>query len=145
MIRIILFLVLFLSIQTLCFGSSVKVISKHSVDDTVKLYEKALKTAEVPLLLERSFKKKLPGGFSRMGKELQFSNPFYGWSLGECHRGLRKDKPMSTKVYKDTNGQVWLEYVSPQDHVNSFGVIECGNETDKVRRILSGFADSATE
>ncbi|HFE39603.1 MAG TPA: hypothetical protein ENK06_14510 [Gammaproteobacteria bacterium] len=145
MIRIILIIVLFLFVHTSSFGSSVKVISKYGLEDTVKRYESALKAAEVPLLKEKPFKKTLPGGFSNAGKALEFSNPFYGWTLGECHRGLRKDKPMMTRIYKDTRGQVWVEYTAPESRVNAFGVIECGNETDKVRRVLDGFADSATE
>lgn len=145
MIKSIVFLALFSFSQTSIFASPVKVVSKHSLEDTVRLYEKALKAAKVPVLQEKVFEQSLPGGFSRSGKEIQFSNPFYGWNLGECHRGLRKDIPMTAKVYTDTNGQVWLEYMQPETSINSFGVIECGNETDKVRRALGGFANSATD
>jgi len=145
MMKGIVFLALFLFSQTSIFASPVKIVSKHSLEDTVKLYAEALEAAKVPVLDKKSFEKSLPGGFSLKGKEIKFSNPFYGWNLGECHRGLRKDIPMTAKVYKDTNGQVWLEYMQPEDSVNSFGVIECGNETDKVRRALGGFANSATD
>lgn len=145
MIKSIVFFALFSFSQSSVFALPVKVVSKHSLEDTVKLYEHALTEAKVPVLKQNSFKQNLPGGFSRKGKEIKFSNPFYGWNLGECHRGLRKDMPMTTRVYKDTNGKVWLEYMAPEDTINSFGVIECGNETDKVRRALGGFADSATD
>jgi len=144
-IKGIVFLALFSFSQTAVFASPVKIVSKHSLEDTVKLYSEALEAAKVPVLDKQSFEKSLPGGFSLKGQEIKFSNPFYGWNLGECHRGLRKDIPMTAKVYKDTNGQVWLEYMQPEDSVNSFGVIECGNETDKVRRALGGFANSATD
>ena len=143
--RSYLCLFLLLLIQHTASATPVKIVSKHSLDDTVKLYASALQQAQVPVLSRKSFEQKLPGGFSRQGQEIKFSNPFYGWSLGECHRGLRKDKPMTTRVWKDNNNQVWLEYMQPDNYVNSFGVIECGNETDKVRRALSGFADSATD
>ena len=135
----------FQSIVSTVSATPVKLPSKHNVEETVKLYQQALETAKVPVLNEKTFQKQLPGGFSHKGKEIQFSNPFYGWNLGECHRGLRKDIPMTTRVYKDTNGQVWLEYMQPESTINDFGVIECGNETDKVRRALGAFADSATD
>ncbi len=145
MIRGILVVVLMLFFQASVVASQVKVASKHSVEDTVKLYEKALNSAKIPLVGGKPFKKNLPGGFLRTGKEIQFINPFYGWSLGECHRGVRKDQPMKTQVYKDSNGQVWLEYAKPENHVNSFGVIECGNETEMVNQALGSFADAATD
>lgn len=145
MIKGIVCLALFLVSQASIFASPVKLVSNHSLEDTVKRYEGALEAAKVPVLQQKAFEKSLPGGFSLKGKEIHFSNPFYGWNLGECHRGLRKDIPMTAKVYQDTNGQVWLEYMQPEDSINSFGVIECGNETDKVRRALGGFANSATD
>jgi len=145
MINVILVIVLMLFFQNLVFASQVKVASKHSVEDTVKLYEKALNAAKVPLLAGKPFKKNLPGGFLRTGKEIQFTHPFYGRSLGECHRGVRKDQPMKTLIYQDANGQVWLEYAKSENQMNSFGVIECGNETEMVNQALGSFADAATD
>lgn len=145
MIRKILVVVVFISLPVVSMASPVKVSSKHSVESTVERYASALKAADIPLLSETTHKKNLPGGFSRTERLIQFTHPFYGRSLGECHRGVRKDLPMTTKIYKDGAGQVWVEYVTPEEAVNKFGVIECGNEVDTVRRVLGGFADSATE
>lgn len=145
MMRSILLVTILISLPVVSVASSVKVISKHSVDDTVKRYADALKAADVSILSEKNQKKNLPGGFSRTEKEIQFTSPFYGRSISECHRGERKDRPMTTKIYKDGAGQVWLEYATPEGSVNEFGVIECGNEVDTVRRVLGGFADAATE
>lgn len=143
--RVMFLLVIFVLTPAVSVASQVKVISKYSVEDTAIKYAKALVMADVPVLSEETRKKNLPGGFSRTEKEIQFRNPFYGASIGECHRGLRKDRPMSAKVYKDGGGKVWLEYSNPESYVNEFGVIECGNEADEVRRALGRFADSATE
>ena len=145
MMRSIFLASIFISLSAVSVASPVKVISKHSVDDTVKRYSEALKAADIPVLSEKIHKKNLPGGFSRTEKEIQFTSPFYGRSIGECHRGERKDRPMTTKIYKDGAGQVWLEYATPVGAMNEFGVIECGNEVDTVRRVLGGFADAATE
>jgi len=143
--KFLLFLVVFLFVHAAQAGSTVRVESKNNLQATTKLYLDALKSANVPLREKKTFTQKLPGGFSREGEEIIFTNPFYGWHLGECHRGERKDKPMTTRIFKDNNGHVWLEYTQADAWINEFGVIECGNENDMVRRVLTGFADAATE
>ena len=130
---------------TAALAATIKVESKNGLKITANRFVDALTKAGVPVREQKMIKKSLPGGFSQSGKEIVFSNPFYGWSLGECHRGLRKDVPMTAKIWKGTAGQVWLEYDAPEAGMNSFGVIECGNETDKVRRALDAFVDAAVE
>ena len=126
-------------------GSTIKVQSKQDVAVTESRFLEVLKKAEVPVQSASEFEKKLPGGFALKGKEIKFTNPYYGWNLGECHRGERKDKPLTARIWRDNQQRVWLEYTAPEDFVNQFGVIECGNEMDKVRNTLDGFADAATE
>ena len=130
---------------TAVFAATIKVESKNNLKVTASRFINALNKAGVPVRDQKMVKKALPGGFSQSGKEIIFSNPFYGWNLGECHRGLRKDKPMTAIVWKGTAGQVWLEYDAPDAGMNSFGVIECGNETDKVRGALGAFVDAAVD
>jgi len=139
------FLLLILSCSSVLNAATVKVESKNNLKDTATRFIAALKDAQVPVREQKTINKSLPGGFSQKGKEIVFSNPFFGWSLGECHRGLRKDKPMKATVWQGTNGQVWLEYNQPDAMVNSFGVIECGNETDKVQQALDAFVDAAVD
>ena len=127
------------------YAAKVKVESKYDLNSTAERFIQALSKAEVPIRAQKKVKKSLPGGFSIEGKEIIFSNPFYGWNLGECHRGLRKDVPMKADIWKDTTGKVWLEIEEPEAKVNAFGVIECGNETDKVKRALDAFVDAAVE
>lgn len=126
-------------------GSEIKVLSQHDIEVTQNRYIEALKQADIPIRATREFKEDLPGGFARTGKEIEFSNPYYGWKLGECHRGERKDKPLKARIWEDNKHRVWLEYTAPEAEVNKFGVIECGNEADLVRKTLIEFADSATE
>ena len=132
-------------VSTTVLAATVKVESKNNLKVTVDRFVEALTKADVPVRDEQMVKKSLPGGFSQSGKKIVFSNPFFGWNLGECHRGLRKDEPMTATIWKGASGQVWLEYDAPEASVNSFGVIECGNETDKVRRALDAFADAAID
>lgn len=142
---ILIFFSVFSFISTVTVASTVKVESKNDLTLTVSRFVDALSKAGVPVRGQKTIKKTLPGGFSQSGKEIIFSNPFYGWNLGECHRGLRKDTPMIAKIWQNASGQVWLEYDAPDAKVNSFGVIECGNETDKVRNSLGAFVDAAVE
>ena len=135
----------FFSVSSFAFAAPIKVESKNDLKLTASRFVDALSKAGIPIRDQKMIKKSLPGGFSQTGKEIVFSNPFYGWNLGECHRGLRKDKPMKAQVWKGAAGQVWLEYDAPVASTNSFGVIECGNETDKVLRALDAFANAATE
>jgi len=134
-----------LSISSFASAAIVKVESKNDLKVTANRFASALTKAEVPIHEQKMIKQSLPGGFSRTGKEIVFSNPFFGWNLGECHRGLRKDKPMKARIWKGTTGQVWLEYDAPEAKVNAFGVIECGNETDKVQRALDAFVNAAVD
>ncbi len=143
-IRLVLLLSLFVS-SVVFAGAPVKVLSQHDFKDTESRYLEALKQAQIPILDTREFQEALPGGFSRKGKIIEFSNPYYGWHLGECHRGERKDKPLSARIWQDNNNHVWLEYTRPEPRINQFGVIECGNETDLVNRKLMEFAQIATE
>ena len=144
-VLILLSFSVFSFVSTNTYASTVKVESKNDLKLTASRFVEALSKAGVPVRGQKMINKSLPGGFSQTGKEITFSNPFYGWNLGECHRGLRKDKPMTAKIWKGTAGQVWLEYEAPDAGMNSFGVIECGNETDKVRSALDAFVDAATD
>jgi len=125
--------------------SKIKIESKHSLEETSKRYVSALSSAEIPVRGQKEITQKLPGGFSRNIKEIEFSNPYFGWNLGECHRGVRKDEPFKTRIWKDNRNKVWIEYSQPEVTVNKFGVIECGNETDLVQKALDSFADAAAE
>jgi len=126
-------------------AATIQVESKNDLNLTASRFVEALSKAGVPVRGQKSIKKILPGGFAQSGKAIIFSNPFYGWNLGECHRGLRKDTPMTAKIWQNASGKVWLEYDAPEASVNAFGVIECGNETDKVRDALAAFVEAAVE
>lgn len=143
--KLLVFSLLLLGSQVVLAGSSVKVQSNNNIESTQNHYLQALKKSDIPVHTTKEISEKLPGGFSRTVKEIEFSSPYYGWSLGECHRGERKDKPIKARIWQDNQERVWLEYTVPDENVNSFGVIECGNEADKVRKTLVEFADAATE
>jgi len=147
MIKYLLFIaVIFLSQSAFAASvSKIKVESKHSLDETAQLYISALKNAEIPVRSQNELTQKLPGGFSRDIKEIEFSNPYFGWNLGECNRGERKDKPLKTRIWKDSRNKVWIEYAQPDVTINQYGVIECGNEIDMVQKALTGFAEAASE
>ena len=126
-------------------ADTVKIQSNNTLEKTESSYIAALKKSNVRVFTDKEIQEKLPGGFSRKVKEIEFSSPYYGWHLGECHRGTRHDIPLKTRIWQDNQKRVWLEYQEPDAHMNKFGVIECGNETDKMRRTLMKFADTATE
>ncbi|MDH3326343.1 MAG: hypothetical protein OEM38_06470 [Gammaproteobacteria bacterium] len=142
--RVVVILAVF-SVSQFASAVTIKVESKNSLSETTSRFVAALSKAEIPVRVQKDIKQALPGGFSKTGKEIVFSNPFFGWNLGECHRGLRKDMPMKADIWQSASGQVWLEYDAPEESINSFGVIECGNETDKVKRALGAFVDAAVE
>jgi hypothetical protein len=128
---------LLLMLVSPAWGAETKVLSSHDLDETIARYTDVLLNARVEVIEERSI---------RMGKgtEILFPSPLYGTRIGECAKGSRKDAAMSARIYKDRNGSVWLAYDEPQARMNQFGVIECGNETANVRKVLSGFASSVT-
>ncbi|MDH5394569.1 MAG: hypothetical protein OEY11_15400, partial [Gammaproteobacteria bacterium] len=118
-------------------GERIKLVSDFTPEITLDRFVQALEREGVPILNEDE----------GMGSanEVKFANPLFGANIGLCGKGLRKDKPMKVVVWKDDNGTSWLSYESPRDIVNNFGVIECGHETDNLRRTLKGFVTTATE
>ncbi len=109
--------------------------SAFDVQQTAERYVKALQQAQVPVLERRP---------SAQGEEIIFINPLYGTRIGMCHKGLRKDKPLKVRIWRDQQGRVWLQSPDIPDQINQFGIIECGNEADQVRQVLDSFAHAAT-
>lgn len=117
-------------------GNQIKVQSVYGFNQTVDRYLAALDEAGIPVM-----DKKLETDNKQV---ILFTNPFFGTSIGRCHRGERKDEPLQAIINKDQNGAVWVAYERPIAHINDFGVIECGNETDQMSRALQKFATVAT-
>lgn len=145
MVRFSVLAILLFGSQLVSATTMERVISNRDFDTTQNRFIAALKQAEVPIYSTKDFEENLPGGFVRKGKEIQFASPYYGWHLGECHRGERKDAPLTARIWRDNQNRVWMEYPKPEANVNAFGVIECGNEMDKVTKSVTGFVNAATE
>jgi hypothetical protein len=134
-----------LSLLALSFSVQAREIdlaSKYDIDKTIDRYVQALKQAGIQVYDTKTFKNKITGNPEA---EIVFANPLFGTRIGECHRGIRKDIPMVTKVWRDGADRVIVHYELPDPQINTFGVIECGNEVDNMSRALNGFAYSATE
>jgi len=125
----------FLLLAVVSSAGAATLRSAFDPQQTAERYIQALQRAEVPVLERRT----LPDG-----EEIVFPSPVYGTRIGQCHKGMRKDKPLKARIWRDRQGRVWLRYPEPQPKINEFGVIECGNEADLVRRALDGFATTAT-
>jgi len=134
----LVFLILSLSVQ----AREIELSSKNDINQTVEKYVQALKKAGIQVLDTKASKNKITGNLEA---EIVFANPMFGTRIGECHKGLRKDIPLTARVWKDGANRVTLQYELPDTQVNTFGVIECGNEADNMRRVLGGFASMATE
>lgn len=135
--KIILIVALTLTSSGVFAAGDIRVLSKFDLEETRDRFVQALNEANVPVVDRKTLKK------GSGGEEILFPSPVYGSNIGVCHKGLRKDAPLSTRIWKDANGKVWVSYDEPQAKINQFGVIECGHETDNVRRALSGFASTA--
>ena len=133
----ILFIILLSVSSSVLAGGDVRVISKYNLNETTARFAMALQEQGVPVLERRALD-------TGQGEEILFPSPYYGSRIGECHRGTRKDEPLIARIWQDNNKYVWLSYQLPDEQVNQFGVIECGNETDMVRRAVSSFATTAT-
>lgn len=123
-------------------AAEVQVESRFNFSQTVERYTDALKTAGIEVLSAEN--RLLPVSLMRE-EVIVFQNPYYGTSIGACRKGSRKDIPLYARVWTDNAGKVRLSYELPEPIVNSFGVIECGNEMEKLRVTLGGFAFAATE
>jgi len=132
---ILLLSILFVS-TSWAAGGNVRLKSSFSFDQTVQRYVEALKDEGIPYVHE----KKIANG----SEVIKFTNPYFGTNIGQCHKGVRKDKPLTATIRADQKGNVWLVYTRPVAHINDYGVIECGNETDKMTRALQKFATLAT-
>jgi len=136
--RYILFISLLIMIPVAnAVGERIKLVSDFAPEQTLERFITALEDKGIAILDE-------DGGLAS-GHVIKFANPLLGENIGMCGKGLRKDEPMQATIWKDENGTTWLSYETPREIVNSFGVIECGHETDNLRKTLKGFAALATE
>ena len=141
MSRFVVFLLL-LSLSFSLAAREAEIGSKYSVKQTADRYVDALNRAGIQVLRNEISKNNLTG---KPEARVVFANPMFGTRIGECHKGVRKDIPMTTKIREDGSQRVSVIYELADAQVNNFGVIECGNETDNLNRTLNGFASSATE
>lgn len=123
-------------------AAEAQIKSKHSLEETADRFVSALNQAGVGVV-----KEEVPDLGASPSKEatILFANPLYDTNIGRCRKGARKDIPLEAHVRQDADGNVWLAYNTPDAPINQFGVIECGNESDKMRKLLGGFANSAAE
>ncbi len=117
-----------------------EVASQFSIAQTAERYVSALQASGVPVF-ERQTKK---NRFTGKEELIVFGNPYFGSNI-ICNKALRKDRPLTARVWRNGEGQVLLEYELPSAFINEFGVIECGHEVDNMSRVLNGFADSAVK
>jgi hypothetical protein len=133
-----LFILLF-TLPVMAVDSKKTLPSRFSVEQTADRYLSILQDEGVRVLSRE--KKKI----NRAPKQvIRFLNPYYGTSIGRCGHGERMDSSIEAKIWQDTRGKVWLAYEEPKPTVNQFGVIECGNETDIMRKALDQYAHTAT-
>ncbi|MDH5229125.1 MAG: hypothetical protein OEZ58_05400 [Gammaproteobacteria bacterium] len=117
--------------------TQVRLKSDYNLKQTVIRYIQALKQDGVPVLAQKVMK-------NAQGQKIVFTNPLFGTTLGRCNKSVRKDQPLIATVERDANGFIWLSYDEPEAQINDFGVIQCGHETDNMRRALQKYADRAT-
>ena len=122
-------------------AAEAQIKSKHSLEETASRFVLVLNKAGVGVARDDT------ASTAAAGKEatILFINPLYDTNIGGCRQGVRKDIPLEAHVRQDVDGNVWLAYTTPDAPINQFGVIECGNEADKMRKLLGGFANSAAE
>ena len=137
--QIVLFLLLGLVIGS-THAREAELQSKYPVDQTMDRYVKSLREAGVQVFQQQKMVNKITG---KPEAKIVFANPLYGSSIAECHKGLRKDQPLQTIIRQNGNNEVVVYYELPDTPVNSFGVIECGNEADNIQNTLNRFASSA--
>jgi len=132
------FVLLFMSFAIIAGQQEVE--SQFSIAKTAERYVQALQASGVPVFQRQTKKNRFTG------KEelIVFGNPYFGSNI-MCNKALRKDKPLTARVWKNGEGRVLLEYTLPSVFINEFGVIECGHEVDNMNRVLNGFADSAVK
>ncbi len=135
-----LYFVLMLFLSFTVVAGQKEVESQFSIVQTADRYVMALQASGVPIF-ERQEKN---NRFTGKEEIIVFANPYFGSNI-VCNKALRKDKPLTARVWKNGEGRVLLEYDFPAEPVNDFGVIECGHETDIMHRVLNGFADSAVK
>lgn len=123
-------------------AAEAQIKSKHSLEETASRFMSALNNAGVGAAKEEA-----PATAAAGAKDttIYFANPLYETNIGRCRKGARKDIPLEAHVRQNSDGTVWLAYNTPDAPINQFGVIECGNEADKMRKLLGGFANSAAD
>ena len=126
-------------------AAEAQIKSKHSLEETASRFVSVLNKAGVGVARDDTANTVASGAAAGKEATILFINPLYDTNIGGCRQGVRKDIPLEAHVREDVDGNVWLAYTTPDAPINQFGVIECGNEADKMRKLLGGFANSAAE
>ena len=94
----------------------VRVLSGHSVDQTVEKVEELLRAKGVKLfaLVDHSGEAAGAGLQMRPTKLLIFGNPKGGTPLMRASPSVAIDLPLTFLVAEDETGQVWISYNSPE-------------------------------
>jgi uncharacterized protein (DUF302 family) len=93
----------------------VDVLSKHSVDETVKKLEKILEAKGIRIfaVVDHSGEAEKSGLTMRPTKLLIFGNPKAGTPLMLAAPSIAIDLPLKILVWEDNNERVWVSYNSP--------------------------------
>jgi uncharacterized protein (DUF302 family) len=73
-----------------------------------------------------------------------FGNPKVGTKLMQCAASVGIDLPQKALIWRDTAGQVWFSYNSPQYLASRHELKGCDEVIGKVSKALENFARSAT-
>ena len=97
-------------------GGIIRILSNHSVDETVNRLENILRSKEITLfaLIDHSGEAAKVGMKMPPTKLLIFGNPRGGTPLMLAAPSTALDLPLKILVSEDAEGKVWLSYNSPK-------------------------------
>lgn len=124
----------------------IDVQSAHSVKQTAKRLEKALKSKGLKIFHRQDHAK----GAKKIGAELRptllivFGNPKAGTVLMQCQQSIAIDLPQKALIWEDAAGKVWLSYNDPKYLQSRHQMQGCEKPIENISKALANFANAAT-
>lgn len=135
----------------LCFSLSLQAAdayilkkSPYSVDETLDRLEVVLKEKDITVFARVDHK----AGADKVGLKMTptqlliFGNPKMGTPLMNENPLMGLDLPMKALAWKDSNSQVWLAYLNPDELQQRHG-IKNQQIINKMKQALNSFTDKA--
>lgn len=125
----------------------IKKKSNHDVATTLDRLEKIVSEKGITVMarVDHAKNAKAAGMELRPTQLLIFGNPKLGTALMQVNQQIGLDLPMKVLVWEDSEGQVWIAYVDPEELAERYDIDDDHKVVKKLKKALDAFTSGAAK